>query len=217
MINTHQISFKSSSSYISYNKLSPKTESIWFVFHGYGQLSRYFIRRFDVLDKEKNYIIAPQGLSKFYLDKEYKNVGASWLTHEENEMDLLNQQNYLTELFNELKLEIDFSKIKVNFFGFSQGVSVFTRFLMKYDLKIDNLIFWSGWVPDEFFKINKSVIDKTNIYFVIGNEDQYYDNPILKEYIKKFKIMLDKKIDFNVFDGGHVVDRKILKKINEKL
>ena len=113
MINTHQISFKSSSSYISYNKLSPKTESIWFVFHGYGQLSRYFIRRFDVLDKEKNYIIAPQGLSKFYLDKEYKNVGASWLTHEENEMDLLNQQNYLTELFNELKLEIDFSKIKV--------------------------------------------------------------------------------------------------------
>lgn len=217
MINTHQISFKSSSSYISYNKLSPKTKSIWFVFHGYGQLSRYFIRRFDVLDKEKNYIIAPQGLSKFYLDKEYKNVGASWLTHEENEIDLLNQQNYLTELFNELKLEIDFSKIKVNFFGFSQGVSVFTRFLMKYDLKLDNLIFWSGWVPDEFFKINKSVIYKTNIYFVIGNEDQYYDNPILKEYIEKFKIMLDKKVDFNVFNGGHVVDRKILKKINEKL
>ena len=217
MINTYQISFKSSSSYISLNKLSSKTESIWFVFHGYGQLSKYFVRRFDVLDKEKNYIIAPQGLSKFYLDKDYENVGASWLTKEDNKIDLQNQQNYLTELFNELRLKIDFTKIKVNFFGFSQGVSVFTRFLINYNLRVDNLILWAGWLPDEFFKINKSIIENSNIYFVIGDEDQYYDNPILKKYIEKFKVILDKKVDFNVFKGGHVVDRKILKKINEKL
>ena len=217
MFNKHNISFEFSSSYITYNKLTDKTENIWIVFHGYGQLSKYFIRRFDVLDGDKNYIIAPQGLSKFYVDEDFKNVGASWLTKEDKESDLLNQQKYLIKLMDELKSKIDFSKIKINLFGFSQGVSAFTRLLINYNMKIDNIIIWAGWVPDEFFNINKNVLKDTNLFFVVGNKDKYYNNPIMKGYIEKFKKTLNKEIDYCVFDGGHIVDRKVLKKINEKL
>lgn len=217
MFNKHNISFEFSSSYITYNKLTDKTENIWIVFHGYGQLSKYFIRRFDVLEGDKNYIIAPQGLSKFYVDEDYKNVGASWLTKEDKESDLLNQQKYLIKLMDELKSKIDFSKIKINLFGFSQGVSAFTRLLINYNMKIDNIIIWAGWVPDEFFNINKNVLKDTNLFFVVGNKDKYYNNPIIKGYIEKFKKTLNKEIDYFVFDGGHIVDRKVLKKINEKL
>ena len=217
MFNKHHISFEFSSSYITYNKLTDKTENIWIVFHGYGQLSKYFIRRFDVLEGDKNYIIAPQGLSKFYVDEDYKNVGASWLTKEDKESDLLNQQKYLIKLMDELKSKIDFSKIKINLFGFSQGVSAFTRLLINYNMKIDNIIIWAGWVPDEFFNINKNVLKDTNLFFVVGNKDKYYNNPIIKGYIEKFKKTLNKEIDYFVFDGGHIVDRKVLKKINEKL
>ena len=158
MFNKHNISFEFTSSYITYNKLTNKTENIWIVFHGYGQLSKYFIRRFDVLEGDKNYIIAPQGLSKFYVDEDFKNVGASWLTKEDKESDLLNQQKYLIKLMDELKSKIDFSKIKINLFGFSQGVSAFTRLLINYNMKIDNIIIWAGWVPNEFFNINKNVL-----------------------------------------------------------
>ena len=217
MFNKHHISFEFSSSYITYNKLTDKTENIWIVFHGYGQLSKYFIRRFDVLEGDKNYIIAPQGLSKFYVDEDFKNVGASWLTKEDKESDLLNQQKYLIKLMDELKSKIDFSKIKINLFGFSQGVSAFTRLLINYNMKIDNIIIWAGWVPDEFFNINKNVLKDTNLFFVVGNKDKYYNNPIMKGYIEKFKKTLNKEIDYFVFDGGHIVDRKVLKKINEKL
>ena len=217
MFNKHSISFEFSSSYITYNKLTDNTENIWIVFHGYGQLSKYFIRRFDVLDGDKNYIIAPQGLSKFYVDEDYKNVGASWLTKEDRGSDLLNQQKYLIKLMDELKLKIDFSKIKVNLFGFSQGVSALTRLLMNYNMKVNNIIIWAGWVPDEFFNINKDVLKDTNLFFVVGNKDKYYNNPIIKGYLKKFKNILNKEIDYFVFDGGHIVDRKVLKKINEKL
>jgi len=217
MFNKHNISFEFSSSYITYNKLTDKTENIWIVFHGYGQLSKYFIRRFDVLEGDKNYIIAPQGLSKFYVDEDFKNVGASWLTKEDKESDLLNQQKYLIKLMDELKSKIDFSKIKINLFGFSQGVSAFTRLLINYNMKIDNIIIWAGWVPDEFFNINKNVLKDTNLFFVVGNKDKYYNNPIIKGYIEKFKKTLNKEIDYFVFDGGHIVDRKVLKKINEKL
>ncbi len=217
MFNKHNISFEFSSSYITYNKLTDNTENIWIVFHGYGQLSKYFRRRFDVLDSDKNYIIAPQGLSKFYVDDDYKNVGASWLTKEDRGSDLLNQQKYLIKLMDELKLKIDFSKIKVNLFGFSQGVSALTRLLMNYNMKVNNIIIWAGWVPDEFFNINKDVLKDTNLFFVVGNKDKYYNNPIIKGYLKKFKNILNKEIDYFVFDGGHIVDRKVLKKINEKL
>ena len=217
MFNKHHISFEFSSSYITYNKLTDKTENIWIVFHGYGQLSKYFIRRFDVLEGDKNYIIAPQGLSKFYVDEDFKNVGASWLTKEDKESDLLNQQKYLIKLMDELKSKIDFSKIKINLFGFSQGVSAFTRLLINYNMKIDNIIIWAGWVPDEFFNINKDILKDTNLFFVVGNKDKYYNNPIIKGYIEKFKKTLNKEIDYFVFDGGHIVDRKVLKKINEKL
>ena len=217
MFNKHNISFEFSSSYITYNQLTDTTENIWIVFHGYGQLSKYFIRRFDVLEGDKNYIIAPQGLSKFYVDEDFKNVGASWLTKEDKESDLLNQQKYLIKLMDELKSKIDFSKIKINLFGFSQGVSAFTRLLINYNMKIDNIIIWAGWVPDEFFNINKNVLKDTNLFFVVGNKDKYYNNPIIKGYIEKFKKTLNKEIDYFVFDGGHIVDRKVLKKINEKL
>ena len=217
MFNKHSISFEFSSSYITYNQLTDKTENIWIVFHGYGQLSKYFIRRFDVLDGDKNYIIAPQGLSKFYVDEDYKNVGASWLTKEDRGSDLLNQQKYLIKLMDELKLKIDFSKIKINLFGFSQGVSALTRLLMNYNMKVNNIIIWAGWVPDEFFNINKDVLKDTNLFFVVGNKDKYYNNPIIKGYLKKIKNILTKEIDYFVFNGGHIVDRKVLKKINEKL
>ena len=217
MFNKHNISFEFSSSYITHNQLTDNTENIWIVFHGYGQLSKYFIRRFDVLDGDKNYIIAPQGLSKFYVDEDYKNVGASWLTKEDRGSDLLNQQKYLIKLMDELKLKIDFSKIKINFFGFSQGVSALTRLLMNYNMKVNNIIIWAGWVPDEFFNINKDVLKDTNLFFVVGNKDKYYNNPIIKGYLKKIKNILNKEIDYFVFNGGHIVDRKVLKKINEKL
>ena len=217
MFNKHNISFEFSSSYITCNKLTDNTENIWIVFHGYGQLSKYFIRRFDVLDGDKNYIIAPQGLSKFYVDEDYKNVGASWLTKEDRGSDLLNQQKYLIKLMDELKLKIDFSKIKINLFGFSQGVSALTRLLMNYNMKVNNVIIWAGWVPDEFFNINKDVLKDTNLFFVVGNKDKYYNNPIIKGYLKKIKNILNKEIDYFVFNGGHIVDRKVLKKINEKL
>ena len=83
-----------------------------------------------------------------------------------------------------------------------------------YNMKVNNIIIWAGWVPDEFFNINKDILKNTNLFFVVGNEDKYYNNPIIKGYLKKFKNILNKEIDYFVFNGGHIVDRKVLKKIS---
>src|SRR5438309_1661873 len=40
---------------------------VWFVCHGYGQLASRFLERFRALESERRCILAPEGLSRFYL------------------------------------------------------------------------------------------------------------------------------------------------------
>ncbi len=41
---------------------------LWFVCHGYGQLAERFLRQFAPLDDGTRLIVAPEALSRFYLD-----------------------------------------------------------------------------------------------------------------------------------------------------
>src|SRR5512140_2894757 len=63
---------------------------LWFVCHGYGQLGARFVEQFASLDDGTRLIVAPEALSRFYLDSipERRNqqsprVGASWMTRED--------------------------------------------------------------------------------------------------------------------------------------
>ena len=61
------VSYTTQNTYLTQNKLGPKTKNVWLVFHGIGYLSRYFVKYFNGLDPEENYIIVPQAPSKYYL------------------------------------------------------------------------------------------------------------------------------------------------------
>ncbi|NNL82566.1 MAG: esterase, partial [Winogradskyella sp.] len=74
-----EISYKTSNSYSTLNTLTSKTKNVWFVCHGMGYLSRFFLKYFKELDSETNYIIAPQAPSKYYIQPKM-HVGANWLT-----------------------------------------------------------------------------------------------------------------------------------------
>src|SRR5690606_20717142 len=99
-----QISYTSSNTYSTMNTLNERTKNVWIVFHGIGFLSRYFIKYFEGLPKDENYIIAPQAPSKYYLNKDFKHVGASWLTKEHTVLDTGNVLNYMDKLFASEKI-----------------------------------------------------------------------------------------------------------------
>ena len=99
------------------NELTEATERIWLVFHGYGQLAEYFIKKFEDLDPTKNFIIAPQGLSKYYLQGVYGRVGASWMTKEDRLTEIANQYAYIDEV---LKAVGDISGKQLIFWIFSR-------------------------------------------------------------------------------------------------
>ncbi len=216
MYKSHKVIFKSYASYITLNKLTPKTKNIWIIFHGYGQLSKFFIRRFDILDQNENFIIAPQGLSKFYTDKDYKNVGASWLTREDKNIDFKSQLSYLSSVIDDILDKKNIKKCKFNLFGFSQGVSTLCRLTKKINFEVNNIIMWAGWIPSEFFKLSPKSCKNSKYIYVMGKKDEYYDLKLINEYKKKF-VKKNYRFNYELFDGEHVVDRKVLKRVYEEL
>ena len=105
---------------------------------------------------------------------------------------------------------------KINLFGFSQGVSTLCRLTQNIDFQIDNIIMWAGWIPSEFFNLSIESCKNSNFIYVMGKKDKYFDFKLINEYKNEF---IKKKYRFNyeLFNGEHKVDRKVLKKINEEL
>ncbi|MEZ4758913.1 MAG: hypothetical protein R2810_03875 [Flavobacteriales bacterium] len=70
---------------------------VWVVLHGFGQLARFFLNKFEGLE-EGLLIAAPEGLSRFYLDEQHQRVGATWMTREDREHEIGDQLSYLDAL-----------------------------------------------------------------------------------------------------------------------
>ncbi|MFT7345493.1 MAG: putative esterase, partial [Lentimonas sp.] len=74
-------------------------DQLLIVLHGYGQLSQFFIQKFSSLTHQCD-IIAPEGMHRFYLNGSSGRVGASWMTKEERETDIEDNQKYLEEVLS---------------------------------------------------------------------------------------------------------------------
>ncbi len=211
MIKYKHIDFQAVAPYATYGNFSEQTQAIWVVFHGYGQLAQRFIRRFDILNPETHVVIAPQGLSKFYLKGTFSEVGASWMTKEDREIDIQNQQIYIQSVFQKETQSIDLQHIKINILGFSQGVTTACRWALYHQIPFDKLVMWAGGFPHE---ITEKQILKPNaeIIALIGDQDSFYDSEMWEKQLQKIETYLKKPQAF-IYEGKHEISREILQKI----
>ncbi|NBC57653.1 MAG: esterase, partial [Bacteroidetes bacterium] len=166
----HKISYSTQKTYSTLNQLTDKTENIWFVCHGLGYLSRYFIEYFSVLDSDKNYIIAPQAPSKYYQDKNFKHIGASWLTREETQLEMENIKAYFDAIYEKEIQSYPDKKLIV--LGYSQGVSVAMRWIAQSKINCDKLLIHSGGIPEELETKDFEGL-KFKPYLIYGKSDPY--------------------------------------------
>lgn len=208
----HHVVFNYSAPYYTLNELTRDTTDIWIACPGYGQLAKYFIRRFDVFDVKKHFIITLQGLSKFYLPDQ-KNVGASWMTKEGRETDMQNQKTYFDAVMAEIFQDRNISEFKVHLMGFSQGVSMISRMAAYSKIDFDTLILWAGGFPPELVPADfNHLSEKTRLKVVLGDRDEFY--ALDKNYqpeVAKMEDVLGLKSEFISFDGIHEVSREVLK------
>jgi predicted esterase len=129
---------------------------LWFVCHGYGQLAPRFIRQFTSLDDGTRLIVAPEGLSRFYLDPIPKRrrdpsprVGATWMTREERESEIADYVSYLDRVADEIRHALTGAAPRIVVLGFSQGTATVCRWLAASSLRADQLVLWAGTIPPE--------------------------------------------------------------------
>lgn len=198
-----KVSYKTTNTYVTKNEYTNKTKNVWLVFHGLGFLSKYFLRYFETLDTKKNYIICPQAPSKFYLGDKFKHVGACWLTKENTKLETENVLRYVDEVFEAEKLD---PKTNLIVMGYSQGVSIATRWLASRKIQCKKLILHSGGIPVELEPKDFSYLHPdTAVTYLYGNNDEYItEAKKTAETLKGSKLFGD-KIDTQVFEGIHEV------------
>lgn len=202
------LSINYNAQYYQLGELTSSTNQLWFVIHGYGQLARYFIRKFNVLDNGEHCIIAPEGLSKFYLEGYSGRVGATWMTKEDRMTDIENYVNYLDTLYRSLKNSQ--TNLRVNVVGFSQGAATASRWVAQSSVSIDRLILWAGIFPPDMDVVDAgkrfSNMEVINVY---GKKDPFLDDIKFKEQSKIVQ-SLGITAPTITYDGVHDIDRATL-------
>jgi len=204
-----KVKYTTTNTYETLNKLTPETKHIWLVFHGIGFLSRYFLRYFDELNPTENYIIAPQAPAKYYLKNEYKHVGASWLTKEQTSLETENVIHYINAV---LKAETLPEDAKLIIFGFSQGVSIATRFIANTKTPCKKLVLYAGGIPNELNSVDFSHLLETNttIDYILGTKDDYLTKDRMNIEYKKLKYLFRGRASLLTFKGGHELKKELI-------
>ena len=206
-----EVSYTTTNSYATLNALTEKTKNVWFVCHGIGYLSRYFLRYFENLNTDENYIIAPQAQSKYYLGSSYRHVGASWLTKENTMKEMENVMCYFDAV-----LEAEKIPSSVNFiaFGYSQGVSVIARYVSKRKLQCNQLVLLSGGIPKELNTDDFKFLEgETKVSLIYGNQDEYLNKEVLIDERKRFYELFGDAATITIFEGRHEVKKEVINKL----
>ncbi|MEF3078860.1 alpha/beta hydrolase [Winogradskyella poriferorum] len=198
-----EITYTTCNSYSTLNTLTERTKNVWFVCHGMGYLSRYFLRYFKHLNAEENYIIAPQAPSKYYIQPKM-HVGANWLTRDNTESGMQNILNYFDAVFEAETIPEDVNFIVL---GYSQGVSVAMRYLAKRQLQCSQLVLHSGGIPKELTtKDFEYLSEDTKVKLIYGTEDEYLDAERLAQERQRAEELFGEKLTILPFEGKHVVN-----------
>lgn len=211
----NQITYSHTNTYSTLNTFTPKTKNVWFVFHGMGHLTRYFIKHFEGLNPEENYIIAPQAPSKYYQDKRFKYVGASWLTKENTALEKENVLQYVDAVWTTESKKWEGQSMNLILVGYSQGVSIVTRWSSSRKIDCSHLLLHSGAIPHELTSSDfEHLSPMTTVTYLYGDKDEYINEARKTEQQLKGTALFGNRLQVEVFDGIHEVHENFINTLN---
>jgi predicted esterase len=184
---------------------------LWFVFHGYGQLAPRFLRSFEPLDDGSRLIVAPEALSRFYLDtaesgRHATRVGASWMTRECREQEIADYLGYLDALLEHVLETLASPPARTVVLGFSQGAATAARWATRGRVASELLISWGAMLPPE---ISPEALQHRMVRFVAGTADEYVDQEAMRVQAAGLAGQ-GVRVEVSSFQGGHLIDASAL-------
>jgi predicted esterase len=181
--------------------------------HGHMYLAKQFIRYFRVLEQPNRLVVAPEGLSRSYINHQERRVGASWMTKEDRLNEIADYVNYLDELYRHLFETLDRSHTKVHVLGFSQGAATACRWVAQGSTLVDRLTIWAGLVPPDLdLSSGGDKLRAAQLTIVLGDDDEYVDADEAGEQELRLR-ELGILHEFLRFEGGHVLKDDLLLKL----
>lgn len=193
-----------------------KIQDVWFVCHGYGELARDFISEFDPIVTDTRLIVAPEGLSRYYLPSApgfhsaESKVGVTWMTREDRDHEIADYVAYLDALYDEIFRTVKRENVTVTVVGFSQGGATANRWVTRGRVRTNRLIMWGALLAsDADLNHAATFFRDVDLTIVYGTRDQYADQGMIADYQK---LLSEKLIPFKLvtFNGGHRMDRDTL-------
>jgi len=214
-ININHLEVTKTARYATYGKLTNKTKYFWFALHGSKMQCDQVLYKFSDFDPETHFIVAPEALSRFYLEGFGGDVVAMWMTKRDRLKEISDFSNYLSILFNKYASQVhpDCKKIVL---GFSQGGTTLYRWLHHDSINIDCLIAYSCWIPEDIdLTASKTELNATKAIFTYGLQDQFLTSDrveALKQVISKNQL----KVIMEPHEGLHKIKKTQLKFLFEK-
>lgn len=179
---------------------------VLFALHGYGQLSKYFIRKFQNLGDDW-LIIAPEGMHRFYLKGSSGRVGASWMTKEAREDDIEDNYVYLNTVLDKIKTNYP-NILEFHLLGFSQGGATAARWAVN-SKEFKSILLWACvFPPDVSDEINYDNLKSKT--FVIGSDDEYFNEDQQQKTIEFYR---NRGFETKTYNGTHTIYPEILDSI----
>ena len=208
----NRVSFNYRGRYFDNGVSRDQAKELLFVFHGQGQLPEYFIKKFNCLKDLSIRVIAPEGLSRYYLEGNYGRVGASWMTKEDRLNDIDNYVHFINEVYKSEAIESGF-KQKITALGFSQGAATVSRWIGQKQIEFQRLILWSGMFPPDLdWNFSRDKLKGKEVYFVYGKSDPYLSDDRFKEQ-EHLSNQLGISPEIVAFDGVHTIENEPLLEI----
>jgi predicted esterase len=169
MAEKHSIITQKTARVFTYGQLTEKTKLVWIVTHGYGFLAEFFIKKFEELNPDENYVIVPEALNRFYLKDLSGRVGASWMTTEDRENEI---NDYILYLDNVYETLISQTSAKIVGFGFSQGAATIARWALQTHNRLNRIVFWGGSIPNDCLN-DIPKLNSLHPYLLVGDSDEF--------------------------------------------
>ena len=210
----HHLAVTRSARYYQSGPVSASTRHVWFVCHGYGQLAAYFARHFAFLPDADPaaVVVAPEGLSRFYLNGNDGRVGASWMTRNDRLAEIADHVAFLNQLAAQVLAGAS-PAVRITVLGFSQGTATVGRWLVRAPFRPARLILWAGGFPDDVDPdAARSLLAGLDLTLVVGAHDEYLSGPQVQAQLQQLRA-LGGEPRLLPFEGRHELNAALLRQL----
>jgi predicted esterase len=189
----------------------PQLDEAWIVLHGLGQLASVFITYFKSIATPTRLIVAPEALSRHYLDggsgSGDAKIGATWMTREDRDNEIADYVEFIDSVWRETAMHAP----RVTVLGFSQEVATAARWVALGNGRVDRLIAWAGQLPPD---VDPAVFTRLagGLTMVTGSTDEYAGWIAQGDHEARL-VAAGVTPQHLTFDGGHRMDRVTLESL----